>query len=40
MGGESSTSGGGERCIQEFVGNRDRKRPLEEPGEDGRIILK
>jgi len=28
MGGESSTYGGGEKCIQEFGRKPDRKRPL------------
>jgi hypothetical protein len=31
---------GGGRCIQGFGGKSEGKRPLEDPGIDGRVILK
>jgi hypothetical protein len=41
MGGECSTYGGEERCIQDFSGGKLREREhLEDPGVDGRIILR
>jgi len=41
MGGECSTYGGEERCVQCFGGgNLRERRHLEDPGVDGRIILR
>ena len=38
--GHVARMGGGERCIQGFGGVPERKRPLGDPGVDGRIILR
>ena len=41
MGGTRSTYGGEEKCVQGFGGGNLRKRDhLDDPGVDGRIILK
>jgi len=40
MGGACSTYGGEERRIQGLVGKPEGKNHLEDPGVDGRIILK
>ena len=40
MGGACSTHGGEEMCIQGLVRKPEGKRHLEDPGLDGRIILK
>jgi len=40
MGETCSTYGGEQRCIQVYVGNLMEKDHLEDPGLDGRIILR
>jgi hypothetical protein len=40
MGGVCSTYGGEKSCIEGFGGEPEGKIPLEDPGVDGRIILR
>jgi len=40
MGGTCSTYGGEERCIQGFGGETSEKNYLEDPGVEGKIILR
>ena len=40
MGGPRSTYGGEQRCIEGFGGEHEGKDHLEDPGADGRIILR
>ena len=40
MGGECNACEGGERRVQSFGGKSEGKRPLGDPGVDGRIILR
>jgi hypothetical protein len=40
MGGACNPYGGEERCIQILVGDLGEGYHLEDPGEDGRVILK
>jgi hypothetical protein len=39
VGGSRSTHGGDEKCIQNFVGKAEVRKPLEDIGIDGKIIL-
>jgi hypothetical protein len=40
MGGACNTYGGEKSCIEGLGGEPEGKRPLEDPGVDGRIILR